>query len=82
MFIPLFGPERELRDPPNAAELVEEVILTMIERSKGCNIDTGDVAALLSLELISNLAAYNRAPLVDPNWAMLRRLSTHSLAAR
>ena len=31
MFIPLFGPERELRDPPGPAELVEEVILTMIE---------------------------------------------------
>ena len=81
MFVSLFGlTSREARDA--LAELAEDLILTMIERSKGCNIDTGDVAALLSLELISNLAAYNRAPLVDPNWAMLRRLSTHSLAAR
>jgi hypothetical protein len=46
MFIPLFGLERELHDPPDAAELVEEVILTMIERSKRL-----DVASLLALEL-------------------------------
>ena len=51
MFIPLFGPERELRDPPDAAELVEEVILTMIERSKRLDVDDGDVASLLALEL-------------------------------
>jgi hypothetical protein len=81
MFVTLFDlTSDEGRDA--LAELAEDLPLTMIERSKGCNIDTGDVAALLSLELISNLAAYNRAPLVDPNWAMLRRLSTHSLAAR
>ena len=40
MFIPLFGPERELRDPPGPAELVEEVILTMIERSGGSTSTT------------------------------------------
>ena len=38
MFIPLFGPERELHDPPDAAEPVEEVILTMIERSKRLDV--------------------------------------------
>jgi hypothetical protein len=59
----LFGPERAPRDAPDAAELAEDLILTMIERSKGCNVDTGDVASLLALELISSLAAYNRAPL-------------------
>jgi hypothetical protein len=35
----------------------------LIERSKGCGVETGDVAALLALELIASLAAYNRAPL-------------------
>ena len=37
----------------------------MIERSKRIGVDTGDIAALLSLELIASLAAYNRAPLAD-----------------
>jgi hypothetical protein len=64
MFVSLFGhTSNEVRAAPDAAELVEEVILTMIERSKGCSVDTGDVAALLSLELIASLAAYDRAPL-------------------
>jgi hypothetical protein len=54
---------REARNAPDAADLVEEVILMMIERSKGCGVDTGDLASLLALELISSLAAYNRAPL-------------------
>ena len=58
------GPlERAPRDAPDAAELAEEVILWMIERSKRLDVDTGDVASLLALELISSLAAYNRAPL-------------------
>jgi hypothetical protein len=35
----------------------------MIERSKRCGVDTGDVASLLTLELVASLAAYNRAPL-------------------
>ena len=48
---------------PDAAELAEEVILWMIERCKGCGVDTGDVASLLALELIASLAAYDRAPL-------------------
>ena len=51
MFSPLFGPERELRDPPDAAELVEGAILTMIERFKRLDVDDGDVASLLALEL-------------------------------
>ena len=60
----MFGPtSREARDAPDAAELAEEVILWMIERSKGCSVDTGDVASLLALELVASLAAYNRAPL-------------------
>jgi hypothetical protein len=51
------------RNAPDAAELAEEVILWMFERSKGCRVDTGDVASLLALELVASLAAYNRAPL-------------------
>ena len=49
-------------DAPDAAELAEEVILWMIEHSRGCGVDTGDVASLLALELVASLAAYNRAP--------------------
>ena len=64
MFVLPFGhASREARDAPDAAELAEEVVLSMIERSKGCGVDTGDVASLLALELIASLAAYNRAPL-------------------
>ncbi len=51
------------RDAPDAAELAEDAILWMIERSKGCSVDTGDVASLLALELVASLAAYDRAPL-------------------
>jgi hypothetical protein len=64
MFVAPFGlTSRETRDAPDAAELAEEVILSMIERSKRCGVDTGDVASLLALELVASLAAYNRAPL-------------------
>jgi hypothetical protein len=64
MFLTPFGPRsHETRDAPNAAELAEEVILWMIEHSRGCGVDTGDVASLLAFELVASLAAYNRAPL-------------------
>jgi hypothetical protein len=64
MFVTPFGHTiREARAAPDAAELAEEVILWMIERSRGCSVDTGDVASLLALELVASLAAYNRAPL-------------------
>jgi hypothetical protein len=64
MFVTPFGhTSHEARNAPDAAELAEEVILWMIERSKGCSVDTGDVASLLALELVASLAAYNRAPL-------------------
>ena len=64
MFVAPFGlTSREARDAPDGAELAEEVILWMIERSKRCGVDTGDVASLLALELIASLAAYDRAPL-------------------
>ena len=35
----------------------------MIDRSRRLEVDAGDVASLLALELVSSLAAYNRAPL-------------------
>ena len=64
MFVTPFGhTSHDDRNAPDAAELAEEVILWMIERSKGCSVDTGDVASLLALELVASLAAYNRAPL-------------------
>ena len=64
MFVTPFGhTSQEARNAPDAAERAEEVILWMIERSKGCSVDTGDVASLLALELVASLAAYNRAPL-------------------
>jgi hypothetical protein len=47
---------------PNAAELVEETLLWMIA-SRRLEVDAGDLAVLLALELVSSLAAYNRAPL-------------------
>lgn len=64
MFVVPFGHLSHAgHDAPNAAELAEEVILSMIERSKRCGVDTGDVASLLALELVASLAAYDRAPL-------------------
>ena len=64
MFVVPFGHMSHAgRDAPDAAELAEDAILWMIERSKRCGVDTGDVASLLALELIASLAAYNRAPL-------------------
>jgi hypothetical protein len=61
MFVVPFGHMSHAgRDAPDAAELVEEIVERMIERSKSCGVDTGDVASLLSLELISALAAYGR----------------------
>ena len=35
----------------------------MIDRSRRLEVDAGGVASLLALELVSSLAAYNRAPL-------------------
>ena len=64
MFVVPFGHMSHAgHDAPDAAELAEDLILTMIERSKRASVDTGDVASLLALELIASLAAYYRAPL-------------------
>ena len=63
MFVVPFGHTGHAgRDAPDAAELAEEVILSMIERSKLCGVDTGDVASLLALELVASLAARNDLP--------------------
>jgi hypothetical protein len=60
MFVTPFGPtSHEVRDAPDAADLAEETLLWMIDRCR----HAGDVASLLALELVSSLAAYNRAPL-------------------
>jgi hypothetical protein len=58
-----FGPERAVRDAYDASSLAEDIVLTMIERSHKLEVDTGDVAALVALDLIASLAAYGRAPL-------------------
>ena len=64
MFVTPIGPtSHEVRDAPDAAELAEETLLWMIDRSRRLEVDAGDVASLLALELVSSLAAYNRAPL-------------------
>jgi hypothetical protein len=64
MFVTLFGlSSHEGRDAPDASSLAEDLVLSMIERCKGCGVDTGDVASLLALELIASIAAYDRSPL-------------------
>ena len=63
MIVALFGPERAVRDAPDASSLAEDIVIEMIERSKKFEVDTGDVAALLALDLVASLAAYDRAPL-------------------
>jgi hypothetical protein len=64
IFVTLFGlTSHECRDAPDASSLPEDLVLSMIERYKGCGVDTGDVASLLALELIASIAAYDRAPL-------------------
>jgi hypothetical protein len=65
MFVAPFGPFFGLmsHDMPDAADLAEECIVAMIERSKVVDVNPGDVASLLALELIASLAAYGRASL-------------------
>jgi hypothetical protein len=64
MFVVPFGHMSHVgRDAPDAGELAEEAILWMIERSKRCEVDTGDVASLVALELVASLSAYGRAPI-------------------
>jgi hypothetical protein len=54
MFGALLNPaSHEARDTPDAAELAEEVILTMIGLCKRLDVDTGDVASLSWLSIWS-----------------------------
>jgi hypothetical protein len=78
MFVTPFGPtSHEVRDAPDAAELAEETLLWMIDRSRRLEVDAGDVASLLALELVSSLAAYNRAPRADKPEAAIRAKAAH-----
>jgi hypothetical protein len=62
MFVTAFGPGY---GGCVASDAGEDLILTMIEHSKRLEIDTGDVASLLALELVASLSAYGRASLAD-----------------
>lgn len=50
-------------DPPDASALAEEVFLGMMHRARELDIDAGDTAALLALDLVARLAVNGRAPL-------------------
>jgi hypothetical protein len=57
-FVTPFGlTSHQVRDAPDAGELAEETLLWMIDRSRRLEVDAGDVAILLALELVSSLAA-------------------------
>jgi hypothetical protein len=58
-----FGPERTVRDAYDASSLAEDIVAAIIERSYKLEVDPGDVAALVALDLIASIAAYGRAPL-------------------
>jgi hypothetical protein len=80
MFVTPFGfPIRDARAAPDAAE---EIRMQLIERSKGYGVDIGDVAALLSLELIASLAPYNCAPLADILAALAEAAPTREALVR
>jgi hypothetical protein len=49
--------------PPDAAELSEEVIVSMIERARVLGVVAGHVAALIALDHVASLATCWRAPL-------------------
>ncbi len=58
----MLGPVRPSRDPYDAAALAEETINVMLDVAGRWNIDAGDTAALMPLDLVARLAAYGRAP--------------------
>jgi hypothetical protein len=56
MFVSLFGlTSHGGRDAHDASSLAEDLVLSTIERCKGFDVDTGDVASLLTLELVASL---------------------------
>jgi hypothetical protein len=50
-------------DTPDPSALAEDIVGELIDRAIKLEIDVGDAAALTALDLISRLAAYNRAEL-------------------
>jgi hypothetical protein len=58
-----FGPQLTPRDTPDAGSLAEEIFSELVGRCERFGVDPGDAAALLVVDLIASLAAYNRAPL-------------------
>jgi hypothetical protein len=59
----LFGAERLRCDPPDPAVLAEDTVFTMLENVRRFNINAGDCAALVVLDCVARLCAYDRAPL-------------------
>jgi hypothetical protein len=58
-----FGPQLTPRDTPDPGSIAEEVFGELVERCQRLNVDPGDTAALLVVDLVASLVAYNRAPL-------------------
>jgi hypothetical protein len=59
----LFGSERLRYDAPDPAVVAEDTIAAMIDHCARLGIDAGDCAAMVALDCIARLSAYNRAPL-------------------
>jgi hypothetical protein len=58
----LFGPTRS-GEPPDPAAAAENTVEGMIELCAKLGVDTGDCAALVTLDLCARLCAYGRADL-------------------
>jgi hypothetical protein len=58
-----FGPQPTPRETPDPGAIAEELFGELVERCQRQGVDPGDTAALLAVDLIASLAAYNRAPL-------------------
>jgi hypothetical protein len=60
----LFGPVRTAASEPlDAAGVAEDAVEGMIQRCDQLRINTGDCAALMTLDLVARLCAYSRADL-------------------
>jgi hypothetical protein len=58
----MFGPERTPHNSSDPAALAEKTISAMLEAARRFDIDPGDIAALMALDLVPRLAAYGRSP--------------------
>ena len=56
-----FGPERAPREAPDASLVAEDLVAELIKRCHRLDVDPGDAAALLALDLVASIAAYGRA---------------------